>query len=890
MAKQFNQYRPHLWLIRFLGLIVPRRLRADWRQEWESELRCREAMLAEWDRLQWRSRLDLWRRSTSAFWDALWLLPKRWEDEMIQDLRYGARMLAKHKGFSLVALLTLSLGIGANTAIFSLLNTVLLRPLPIAKPDEVVSLASTAGGNRFSSFSYPTYRDLRDRNEVFAGLLAYRFLPVSMSHDGVNERLWGYAVSGNYFDVLGVKPMLGRVLSPEDDRNRGGHPVVVLSQQGWLRRFGGDPGVIGKSVIVNGAAYTVIGVTPPGFYGTEIIAAPEMWFPMMMQSQLEAGNDWLENRRVENVFIQGRLKPGVQAAQAQAAIDGIAQQLAREYPEIYEGKVFKVTTAGWMGGMARAPLLGFVGILMLVVLLVLLLACTNLANLLLARAAERRREIAVRLALGVSRFRLLRQLLTESILLACGAGALGVVFAWWLIGLARQFKPPIDVPLNVDLHLDARVLAFALLASLLTGILFGLVPAWQATKTDLLSALKDDGAAGATHRSWLKNSLIVFQVALSLVLLVGGGLVLRALQKAETIDLGFNPQNAVAMSFDMRLQGYEPGRILESQKRLLERVRALPGVESAGLADLIPVDLHFSSEAIFVEGQMPERNARAPRAYSNRVSPGYFGAMGTRLLQGREFTDLDLEGAPRVVIVNESFARRFWPGQNPIGKQFRLGRAEATPVEVVGVAQDGKYANLGEDPKSFVYRPLWQSFLGSSTIIVRSSGDPQRMLAAVRGELQQIDPHLPIATAKTMTEHMSFPLLPARAAATTLGSFGLLALALAAIGLYGVMSHAVSRRIREIGIRIALGAQGGDVLRLIVSQGMRLVLLGIALGLAGALALTRVMKSLLMSVSPTDPLTFAGTACLLAFVAFLACYLPARRATRVDPLIALRHE
>jgi predicted permease len=815
--------------------------------------------------------------------------PRRLES-FWQDIRFGARILRRNPGYASIAMLTLALGIGANTAIFSLLNTVMLRPLPIAKPEEVVSLASTAGGNRFSSFSYPTYRDLRDRDQVFADLIAYRFLPVSLSHDGVNERMWGYAVSGNYFEVLGVKPMLGRVLSPEDDRNRGGHPVVVLSQQGWLRRFGGDPGVIGKSVIVNGASYTVIGVTPPGFYGTEIIAAPEMWFPMMMQAQLEAGNDWLENRRVENVFVQGRLKPGARAAQAQAAVDAIAQQLAREYPDIYEGKVIKVTTAGWMGGMARAPLLGFVGILMLVVLLVLLLACTNLANLLLARAAERRREIAVRLALGVSRFRLLRQLLTESILLACGAGLLGVLLAWWMVGLAVRFKPPIDVPLNVDLHLDVRVLAFALIASILTGILFGIVPAWQATKTDLLSALKDDASAGAQHRSWLKNGLIVFQVALSLVLLVGGGLVLRALQKAETVELGFNPRNAIAVSFDLRLQGYEQDRIREMQKHLLEQVRALPGVQHAGLADLVPVDLHFSSESIFVEGQMPERNARAPRAFSNRVSPGYFGAMGTRLLQGRDFTDQDQQAAPRVVIVNQSFARRFWPDQNPIGKQFRLGRAEAPLVEVVGVAENGKYANLSEDPKPFVYRPLWQSFLGSSTIIVRSMGDPQRMLAAVRGELQRIDPHLPIATAKTMTEHLSFPLLPARVAASTLGSFGLLALALAAIGLYGVMSYAVSKRIREIGIRIALGAHGSDVLRMIVSQGMRLVLVGIALGLAGALALTRIMKSLLMGLSPTDPLTFAGTACLLAFVAFLACYLPARRATRVDPLIALRHE
>ena len=882
--------RPWLMLLRFIGLIVPQRLRSDWRQEWEAELQWREQQLAAWDKLDAKNKLALLWHSAGAFVDALCLQPKRWEDEMFQDLRYGARMLRKHKGFSAVAVLTLALGIGANTAIFSLLNTALFRPLPIAQPEQVVSLSNNEGALRFSGFSYPNYRDLRDRNNVFSDLLAYRFAPLSLSHDGINERVWGYIVSGNYFDVLGVKPLLGRTITLDDDRNRGAHPVVVLSHQCWQQRFGGNPSVIGKNIIVNGGSYTVIGVAPQGFYGTEVVAAPELWFPIMMQAQLEAGDDGLDKRGVENIFLQGRLKPGVSIAQAQSAVDAIAQQLAREYPDNNEKKTIKLAAPGWMGGMLRAPLLGFVGLLMVVVALVLLLACTNLANLLLARAAERRKEIAVRLALGVSRFQLVRQLLTESVLLACVAGVLGVALAWWLISLAVRFKPPIDVPLQVDLHLDYRVLIFAGVISLITGVLFGLLPAWQATKTDLLTALKDDAAAGVQGRSWLKNSLIVFQVALSLVLLVGGGLMVRALQKVETVQLGFNPGNAIEMSFDLRLQGYEQGQIRESQKRLLERVRALPGVQEAGMADLVPVDLHMSMEAVFIEGQLPERNARAPRTYSNRVTPGYFGAMGTRLLQGREFAVQDNENAPRVVIVNETFARRFWPGQDPLGKQFRLRGVELQPVQIIGVAQDGKYANLGEEAKPFVYRPLWQSFVGSSTLVVRSTSEQQNIMAAVRSELQQLDPNLPIASAKTMTEHLSFPLLPARLAASLLGSFGLLGLALAAIGLYGVMSYSVSKRIREIGIRMALGARGPDVLRLIVSQGMKLVLIGVALGLIGALALTRVMKTLLMGVSATDPLTFVGTALLLTFVALLACYLPARRATKVDPMIALRHE
>lgn len=809
---------------------------------------------------------------------------------MIQDLRYGLRMLRKHKGFSAVAVLTLALGIGANTAIFSLLNTVLLRPLPIADAGQIVALVNASGGNRFSAFSYPNYRDLRDRNDVFAGLLAYRFAPVSLSHDGLNERLWGYVVSGNYFEVLGVKPLLGRAITPEDDRNRGAHPVVVLSHQCWQQRFGGRTEVLGKDIIVNGGSYTVIGIAPPGFYGTEVIAAPELWFPMMMQAQLEAGDDWLDKRGVENLFVMGRLKPGVTATQAGAALDALALQLAQAYPEVNEGKAIKLAAAGWMGGMARTPLLGAIGVLLLVVTLVLLLACTNLANLLLARATERRREIAVRLALGVSRFRLLRQLLTESVLLALGAGALGVLLAWWLIGLAIRFKPPIDVPLQVDLHLDARVLLFAGLISLATGVLFGLLPAWQATKTDLLTALKDDASAGGRRRSWWQNGLIVFQVALSLMLLVGGGLMVRALQKAETINLGFNPNNAIETSFDLRLQGYGQTQIAEMQKQLLERVRVLPGVQAAGLADLVPVDLHIGSSTIFIEGQAPESTGRAPRALSIRVTPGYFGAMATRLVQGRDFTAQDNENAPRVVIINETFARRYWPGQDPLGKQFRFGGADAAPAQVIGVAQDGKYTGLGEDTRPFMYRALWQSFRGSSTLVVRSTTEAPNLLAAVRNELQQLDPHLPIAGARTMNDHLSLPLLPARLNAAVLGSFGLLGLALAAIGLYGVMSYAVARRIREIGIRMALGAQGKDVLRLIIGQGMKLVLLGVALGLAGALALTRLMKTLLMGVSATDPLTFIGTALLLTFVAWLACYLPARRATKVDPMIALRHE
>lgn len=885
--------RPWLWLLRFVGLIVPRRLRADWRQEWEAELQWREGQLAEWENLNGRNRLALLWHSAGALADALWLQPRRWEDEMMQDLRYGVRMLAKRPGFTLVAVLSLALGLGANTAIFSLINTMLLRPLPIHQPEQLVALNNAGGNQMFSNFSYPNYKDLRSRNDVFSDLIAYRIMPLSLSHDGINERRWGYEVSGNYFSALGVSAAQGRLLVAEDDLTPGAHPVVVIGYKLWQQSFGSAPNVVGKEIIVNGRPYTVVGVTPQGFLGTEIASASELWFPLAMQSQLEMGSNWLDKRGSETLFVQGRLKPGVSSTQAQTSLNLIAEQLEREYPDDNKGKRIALSAPGLFGNTMRSNMLGFVGLLMAVVGLVLLLACINLANLLLARAAERRREIAVRLALGASRFRLVRQLLTESLLLAVGGGLLGLLPALWLVNLLKTFKLPPNVPVVFAIQVDYRVYLFTFLLSLATGVLFGLLPAWQATQGDLVPALKDEGAFSShlrsPRRTWLKSSLIVAQVALSLVLLMGGGLMVRALQQANTLKLGFEPQHAAELSFDLRLQGYESAQRKEFQKRLLERVRALPGVQAAGLADLLPVDLHFSRTSVYLEGAVPERNARVPGAMFGLVSPGYFQAMGTRLLQGREFTAQDDEQAVPVALINESFARRFFPGENPLGKQFSLGRADAAKVQVVGIVEDGKYANLNEDGRPYVVRPMWQSPVGATSVVVRTAGDLPSLIASVRREIQQLDPYMPVATS-TLVEKLDLPLLPARMVASILGGFGLLALLLAAIGIYGVMSYGVAQRTHEIGIRMALGAQKADVLRLVIRQGMTLTLVGVGIGLAAALALTRLMKSLLFGVSATDPLTFVGIAGLLTLVTLLACYLPARRATQVDPLVALRHE
>jgi putative ABC transport system permease protein len=683
---------------------------------------------------------------------------------------------------------------------------------------------------------------------------------------------------------------MGQLFTPEVDRATGAHPVTVITHASWQERFGGDPKIIGRTILVNGRDFTIIGVTPKGFYGSEVGYRTEMWFPVMMQRQIEPGGDWLESRDTINAMLQARLKPGVTIAQAEQNLKSIAAQLAREYPKENEGRTITLSPAGLFGSFMRGPVRGFAGVLMVVVGLVLLLACVNLANLLLARAAERRKEIAIRLSIGATRGRLIRQLLTESLLLSLAGGIVGVLLAYWLVDAIMGFKPPIDIPLATEIHIDGRVLLFAMGVSLVTGVVFGLLPALQSTRPDLVPALKDDASVGGYRRSLLRNGMVVAQVTLSIVLLVCAGLVLRGLQRAQLLNPGFIPQNSVEMSFDLRLQGYDDGRIRTFKRQLVERVRALPGVQAAGLTNYVPLSMNINQDSIYIEGRPQGRGGNAPVSMHSSISPGLLPALGVRLLAGRDIAETDDEKRPRVALVNETFARRFWPAESPVGKRISTESDQGPWIEIVGVAQDGKYFSLSEDPALMLITNLRESDGSFLSMVVRTTTDPADVTASIRREFQQLDPNLPIYNVKTMVEHMALPLFPARVAATLLAGFGLLALALAAIGLFGVMSYAVNQRTREIGIRMALGAGGGNVFRLVIGQGLVLTLIGVALGLGLAAFGARLLATLLYGVSALDPVTFTVVTGLLFAVAFLACYFPARRAMRVDPMIALRYE
>jgi predicted permease len=887
-----TRFRFWLSLIRTIGVIVPRRLRANWRREWEAELRHREALLAEWERLDWRAKLNLLRRSASAFWDAMWLQPKRLEDEVFQDLRFGLRMLLKQQGLILVAILCLAVGTGANVLMFSLVNAVVLRPVGgVQAPQELAATFHRNDQNGFDLTSYPDYLDYRARNRSFAGLLAYRATPLNLGGDGVTERIQGAIASGNYFSVLGVGAAVGSTLRAEDDLGPGGRPVAVISHGLWRRRFASDPAVVGKTVSVNAYPFTIIGVAQAGFNGTETGEIFDLWLPLTMQAQIMAQTeDRLRSRGKRWLVMIGRLKAGAKVEQAQKEFDILAAQLRQEYPQEHRGLAgIHVSPHIGLGPLDYPIVARFLGTALAVVGLVLLIACANVANLLLARAAARRKEVAIRLALGASRTRIVRQFLTESLLLAAIGATLGLLLPLcakdWLLSLF----PPL-APEALNFNPDLRVVAFTLLLSLGATLLFGLAPALQVSRPDVVPELKETAMTGGLRGRRLSGMLVVAQLALTTTLLIGAGLLVRTLQRLAAIDLGFASESVLALSLDLRSQGYSESKGRQFYRQLTERVAALPGVEAASLASVMPLGWGSPEHAIFIAGQEQPAPDRMLRADYNVVTPDWFRTMGIPVVAGRDFTAQDKADAPGVVIVNEAMARRFWPERNPVGQRFEVGENQRRAVEIIGVARNSKHRMPDEEARPVMYIPLSQQYEGQMILNLRSAVEPLGQVAAVRGVTRRLDPNLPLFEIKTMAQRAKESFWPTRTMSNLVGVFGAIALLLACAGLYGVLSYAVTQRTREIGLRLALGARTGDVLRLIIRQGLRLALGGVAIGLITAFGLTRVLAGFLHGVSATDALTFALIPALLIAVALLACYLPARRATKVDPLAAIRRE
>jgi predicted permease len=823
-----------------------------------------------------------------------------------QDLRYGGRMLRKSPGFTAAAALALALGIGVNTAILSMVNGFLLRPLPVEKPSELLSpyWGREKDAQVWGEFSYANYVDLREQTQTFADLCAW--LPASAgvsSSDsraaGEDERaevVWGELVSGNYFDVMGVKPALGRGFLPEEDHTPNARPVVVLSHSLWQRRFKADPSIVGRTIYLNGLPFTVMGVMPESFLGSVFHNRHAFWVPAMMAQKFGRRAEWKTDRSYALFNLYGRLKPGVTLAQAETDLNRVADKLAQLYPRENADTKIQLTTEVDGRYQATTRILRYGGLLALCVAgLVLLLACANVANLMLARSATRAKEIGIRLALGAGRGRIARQLLTESVLLA-GLGAVpGWALAYWGVDVIRATFPPVPYPVGFDFAPDGYVLKWMLAVTLLTGVIFGLAPAALAARADLVAVIKG-GAAGQARRwrRWnLRGALVVAQVTVSIVVLICAGLFIRSLGQAVKTDPGFRTENLVTLMINPGLLAYDQESTRRFYRELRHRLETQPGVRSAALASELPLMAQRGSRGPVVkEGEADPPPNQGVHSECSLVTPKYFDTLRMPLLLGRDFTDRDDAEAPPVVIINQEFARRFYGSvEQALGKRFRF--AQGTPLmEIVGVAQDGRYGTLYEDRQPYMFLPVSQHIRWQMTLLVsaQSAGALPAVVEGAHREIARLDARMPVFGVTMAEENLSLAYLGPRVAAGVATSFGVLALALATLGLYSVMTYTVSQRTREIGIRIALGAQVRDVLRLIISQGMRMVLIGIVLGLVGALALTRVLASLLLGVGTTDAVTFVGVAVLLVAVALLACYFPARRAARVDPLVALRQE
>ncbi len=816
---------------------------------------------------------------------------------LLNDLRYGARMLIKSRGFTVAAILSLAIGIGANTAIFSVINALLLRPLPYPDADRLVILWNRSPGLNVEQdwFSPGQYLDVKAENQVFETVCVSIGASFNLTGQGGPEHIDGARVSSGFFQLFGARPFLGRVFLPEEDQP--GRPATAILSQGfWQRRFGGDPGVIGRTLILNGANFEIVGVTQPGFSLTdEIMPAVNSIERAEVLLPLPLSESARSNRGNEDFNIFGRLKPGVTAAQAQAEMDVIAGRMKQRYPENYPphgGLTISVTPL-------LKQVVGDIGpaLMMLIVAVgfVLLIACANVANLLLARAAARQKEIAIRAAVGADRLRILRQLLTESALLALLGGLLGLVAAFLAIKAIRVFGPE-NIPRLDEVGVNGRVLGFNLLVMLLTGLLFGLAPALRASRVDLNEALKEGGRAtgdGAARRGRLqpRKLLVIFEVALSLILLVGASLLIRSYQRILNSHPGFNPHHVIALRMSLPAVKYaKPELTLSFFQRIVDRIKALPGVEAVGVTYSLPMStVAFAWGPITIEGYIPK--AAHDQIISNIriVSPDYFRTMEIPLLQGRYFTEQDKKDAPETVIVDEALAQRFWPNESPLGKRLQNGNSGPWR-KVIGVIRGAKRYSSEKEPPITVYYPHEQYPARSMYLVARTTPDPLDVKAGIVREIQAVDPEMPVFDVSTMDQRLSDSLARRRFSMLLFGVFAFIALILASIGIYGVMSYSVTQRTRELGVRIALGAQSWQILKLVVGNGMALAAIGMALGLTVSFALTRLMKGFLFGVQATDPLTFIVIPLLLMTVALLACWIPARRAARVDPMVALRTE
>lgn len=815
--------------------------------------------------------------------------------KLVQDLRYALRMLWKSPGFTLVAVISLALGIGLNTTIFSLVNVLIIRPVPVVRePGRLMWLRAP--------ISYPDYVDYRAQTQSFAGMAAITGTSeFSLARGGEPELIKGEYVTDNYFDVLGMGALVGRTFDKSEGQTP--QPVVVLSEHLWRTRFDSDATIVGRQISLNGLSFTVVGIAPASFIGTEVGLNRELWVPLSMQPVLNPPDasraaDPITNRFVERdshwLAVFGRLKSGVSREQAGNELTNVARHVS----ETYNGKVNAETLrsvqllrmSGGMDPRDQEEALPLAGIVMAVVALVLLIACVNIASLLVSRAAGRRRETAIRQALGATRPRLVRQWLTESVVLGIAGGGVGLMLALWSNQLLISYLQ--TTPLAaLDLGLDWRVLAYTLGISVATGIVFGLAPALQASRLDIVMALKSEDASRAgSRRSRLRAVFVTAQVTLSVVLLVGAGLFIRSLQRANTIDPGFRVDRALTVPINLGLLRYKEVEGQNFYRDLLTRVKAQPGVERASLVRFAQLGFSFAQFQVFPQGHVSGPTDEGFSTGYNVVGPNYFKTMETPLLRGRDFAESDRKGAPEVVVLNETLAAMLWPGEEALGKRVSVSGPEGPFLEVVGVARDGKYRSLGEVPHPYIYQPVLQSYDPKMTLVVRTTGEPQSVAPAVREQIRALDANLPVADVKTLRDQLDLSLFPSRVAAWTLGGFGVLALLLAGIGIYGVVSYSVAQRTREIGVRMALGAKERDVLGLVLGEGLFVIAVGIFLGLLLAFAATRVIAGFLYGVAATDPLTFAGVPLLLGLVALVASYVPAHRATKVDPLVALRAE